>query len=47
LLPAESAGDLRCVLQAARRDLAAFSSERAAIRAGAVEAAMSDILGGC
>lgn len=47
LLPAEEAGDLRWALQAARRDLAAFSSEMAVVRAGAVEDAMSDILGGC
>jgi len=40
-------GDFRCALQAARRDLAAFSSEMAVVRAEAVEAAMSDILESC
>jgi hypothetical protein len=43
----ESAGDLRYTLQAASRDLAAFSSEMAVVRAGTVEAAMSDILESC
>ena len=47
LLAVESVGDLRCALQAARRDLAAFSSDMAVIRAGTVEAAMSDILENC
>jgi hypothetical protein len=37
--------DFRCVLQAARRDLAAFSSGIMVVRVGRVLDAMSDILG--
>lgn len=47
LVAVESAGDLRCALQAARRDLADFSSDIAVVRAGRVLFAISEILGSC
>ena len=37
-------GDLRCALQAVRRDLAAFSSVMAAVRVGRSEDAIADML---
>ena len=40
----EGDGNFRWALQAARRDLAAFSSEMAMLRVGREEEAMSDIL---
>ncbi len=44
LLEDEVELDLRCALHAVRRDLAAFSSEMAAVRVGREDEAMDDIL---